>query len=132
MIEQRNRYAGNTPTKLKAEGYISIVGLAQYIKNRSEAKKLRKAVEGSSHFHAILLHDGSGRNGKFWYRKDQVDDLLKYIRTGTPPAQGELFSGVDMGSPEGDKTVETTLNIAPEEVRAPVEEKTTIEPESVS
>ena len=131
MIEQRNRYEGNTPTKLKAEGYISIVGLAQYIKNRSEAKKLRKAVEGSSYFHAILLHDGSGRNGKFWYHKDQVDDLLKYIRTGTPPAQGELFSGVDMGAPEGDKTVETTLNTATE-AQAPVEEKPTVEPESIS
>lgn len=116
---------------LLKKDHISVVGLS-YTLQRGEAKKLRKLAESSSEYEAVCLVDSRGGNPKFWYKRDQIDAMLRQIRTGTPPAQGELFSGVDMGSPEGDKTVETTINTQPEEASTPVEETAKVEPEIVS
>ena len=117
----KNQRARNVIALVKKD-YISVVGLA-FTLQKGEAKKLRTLVENSTEYEAVCFVDSYGKNPKLWYKKDQIDAMLRQIRTGTSTGQGELFSGVDSAIPSADKTVETTVN-----TEAPMEGIKTEEP----
>lgn len=126
----KNQRAKNVIALVKKD-YISVVGLA-FTLQKGEAKKLRTLAENSTEYEAVCFVDSHSKNPKFWYRKDQIDAMLRQVRTGTPVGQGELFLGVDPAVPGADKTVETTINTEAPSEEAKVEEPVQDEPTPVS
>lgn len=126
----KNQRAKNVIALVKKD-YISVVGLA-FTLQKGGAKKLRTLAENSTEYEAVCFVDSYGKNPKFWYKKDQIDAMLRQIRTGTPVGQGELFRGVDPAVPGADKTVETTINAEAPSEEAKVEEPVQDEPTPVS
>ena len=126
----RNQRAQNVLALVKKD-YISVVGLA-FTLQKGEAKKLRTLVENSTEYEAVCFVDSHGKNPKFWYKKDQIDAMLRQIRTGTPVGQGELFQGVNPAVPGADEAVETPINTGAQTEEGKTEEPVQNEPTPIS